>query len=518
MKKAGYILEFIGEKTVKLMILVIAGVLAFWSARYTYVYPVNYSLEKVSIEHDSLLKNLLVFAVLFIAIYGLQALVLRGTEEQKKKRVLTFALIDIALVGGLLIWYVANNRIPPYWDQAQAYLDALSFKNGDYSDMLGYLGMYPQQYGLTFIYELMFLFTPDEYTSIQYLNVVFVLVIIFFSYRIADQLFHNQTVNLYCIIATTMFFPMHIYVSFVYGDIASTALAILGIWIILKWRSTKKIKYALISLIPFSMAYLFRKNTLIVLIAVFLVLLLDAWKRMNRKVAVLGLLVLVIPMISMEGVKLSYEIRSGNQVSDGIPAVMWIAMGMQESDNGCGVFTGYTESIYRGMGESDSDKTSRIGVEYIQGRVEEFLDDTAMALDFYKAKVQGQWIEPTYSSLMETSKAITNPTGIVQAIYYGDARSKIFEFLNCYNFIIYVGVALYALVSFHRRDKIRNLMLLVAIVGGFLFSILWEAKGRYVLPYVVFMLPYMCQGIYRMQILIKTVFQNLFAKREEDNS
>ena len=38
----------------------------------------------------------------------------------------------------------------------------------------------------------------------------------------------------------------------------------------------------------------------------------------------------------------------------------------------------------------------------------------------------------------------------------------------------------------------------MAVIGGFLFSILWEASSRYVLPYVVYMIPLAAMGIYRL--------------------
>lgn len=36
---------------------------------------------------------------------------------------------------------------------------------------------------------------------------------------------------------------------------------------------------------------------------------------------------------------------------------------------------------------------------------------------------------------------------------------------------------------------------LIVIVGGFLFSIIWEAQGRYVLPYYVFAVLYAAYGV-----------------------
>lgn len=509
-ENAGRILENIAEKAVKVILLGISGVLAFWSVRYTYGYPLDYSLEWVTIAPDSVGKHLIVFLGVPVVLYVLQKLLLQGEEELVRKKVFIFSLIIVGIVGIGLFWYVTNSHIPPHWDQAQVFLDALSFKAGDYSDMTAYLGMYPQQYGLIFLYEIIFLFMPDEYISIQYVNVLFVLVIIFFSYRVAEELFHNQVVNFYCILGNVAFLPMFFYVSFVYGDIGSTALVILGTYFMLRWRSGQRFRYACGAVVSFAFAYLFRKNILIVLLAVVIVLAIDAWKRMSWKSLLLGILVLLVPVLSMSAVKLSYEMRSGQKVSEGIPAIMWISMGMQESYNGCGVFNGYTESTYRGAAASDADEATRIAVEDIQRRLEEFGNDTSMAIDFYKAKLQGQWIEPTHSALIETSKDKGEPTEVVKALYYGESQSRILGFMNYYNSLVYIGVFLFALHAVFKKDELLSLSLPVAIIGGFLFSILWEAKGRYVMPYVVFMLPFMAQGLYVPQLLLKRVMHQYF--------
>lgn len=508
-KKTGKWIEIISDKAVKLMLFGIAAVFAYWSGKYTCSYPADYAYEVSTLYPDSLGKNLLLAAGVILAAYLLQKLILRESEERQKKGIFCFSLAVMALVGVVLCIFVAGSRIPPYWDQMQVYLDALSFKAGDYSDMQGYLTLYPQQYGLIFIYELVFLIFPDSFLTLQYMNAAFVLVIIFFSYRVTEELFHNQTVNFYCILGTALFVPMYFYVNFVYGDVASIALSILGIWAVIRWCDKGGRRYIAGALISFVFACLFRKNVLIILIAVCLVLAVLAWKRASWKALVLGILVLVLPLVSMEGVKTSYELRSGNQVAEGVPAVLWVAMGMQYKWDGYGTFNGYTESTFRGEGGSDSEKAAQIGRTYIEQRLKEFKNDPAMAKEFYKAKLQHQWIEPTYSSMIMTTKYQEyTPTELVTEVYYGETAQRLAAFMNRYNFMIYLGVALYAFFGLFRRDGIHHSLMAVAIIGGFLFSILWEAKGRYVFPYVLLMVPYMAQGIRNFQSVLKNGVEN----------
>lgn len=502
MTNAGNIFENICDKSVKIIIFLITGILTYWAARYSYFYPADYAKEHLLIAPDSIIKNLLALGIVLLITYGLKSIILRGPEYKQRQKVRIFAIAAVVITGALLIYFVSQTHIPPHWDQAQVYADSLNFMAGEYGSMKTYLGMYPQQYGLIFLYETIFRILPDTYIVLEYFNVIFVLCIIFFSYLLSEELFHNQTVNFYCILCSTLFLPMHIYVNFVYGDLASSALSVIGIWALLKWYHTGYFRYPATAVPAFCLAYLSRKNVLIILIAVLLTLLIDAFKRRNWKSLVLGVAILLIPMVCVEGVKYSYEVRSGQEISEGIPSTLWIAMGMQQSTNGSGAFNGFTESIYQGAAYGDTELASEFAVTYIENRLAEFIDDPDMAIDFYKAKIQGQWIEPTFSSLLMTSKFGDNPTEFTTNFYFGKAAEWVISVSNYYNFIMYISVLVFALTSLSRKDSILLSTSLIAVIGGFLFSILWEAKGRYVMPYIILLFPYMAYGIYTTQDLI----------------
>ncbi|MBO4758713.1 MAG: hypothetical protein J5505_01495, partial [Spirochaetaceae bacterium] len=54
----------------------------------------------------------------------------------------------------------------------------------------------------------------------------------------------------------------------------------------------------------------------------------------------------------------------------------------------------------------------------------------------------------------------------------------------------------FLICSFKKERKdFYVLLLLVTCVGGFWFTFIWEAKARYILPYLIFMIPYAICGI-----------------------
>ena len=48
------------------------------------------------------------------------------------------------------------------------------------------------------------------------------------------------------------------------------------------------------------------------------------------------------------------------------------------------------------------------------------------------------------------------------------------------------------------------LVLVIGVIGGFLFHMLWEAKGRYILPYFMLMLPMAAAGLAECSVRLKS--------------
>ena len=63
--------------------------------------------------------------------------------------------------------------------------------------------------------------------------------------------------------------------------------------------------------------------------------------------------------------------------------------------------------------------------------------------------------------------------------------------------------------------------LLIGIFGGILFTMLWEAKSRYVFPYLLLLLPYAAAGMYGLmeglESRIPSGKLNVVAERKNEN-
>ena len=88
-----------------------------------------------------------------------------------------------------------------------------------------------------------------------------------------------------------------------------------------------------------------RKNSLIPVIAVLLVLLFEALRPGRNGKMRLGLLIMAVCLaVTSVGilplVQKCYEKKAGNTLSSGVTAMSYLAMGMQEASRGCGWYNG----------------------------------------------------------------------------------------------------------------------------------------------------------------------------------
>ncbi|MBO5336539.1 MAG: glycosyltransferase family 39 protein [Lachnospiraceae bacterium] len=506
MKKTGQLIELISEKGIKVLAIIILGWLTFWQAIRTFRLPFDYIEEYVREYPDSPIKNLLFLLFCIIFFFLIQKVILRGDTARQKKTVFVIALIDIFIVGILLSAWVSICDISPYWDQLEVLNAASGFRQGDFGNMeYNYLQMYTQHYGLIF-FEEFFLGIWNNYRIFQYLNVLFIMMIIFLFYRVTDLFFDSPRISLYSLMSVTVFIPMHVYVVYVYGDLGSIALCMLCLWALLKWNITSKLRYVLIALFSASIATLIRQNSLIILLAILIGMVIHAWKTWNWKKFVVAIAVLVLPLLSVQLVEGIYEIRSGREIGAGLPAVVWFSMGIQQDSNGVGFDTAYDESIWW-HSDCDPEKTAEAAIKDIKHRWEEIKGDPALIRELIRYKALEQWIEPTFTSFTMTGKFEEPANAVVETLYFGTLPDYICRFMNFYLFVIYACAFLWAIRGVFRKEGMLTSIMLIAFVGGFLFGMIWEAKGRYMMPYAMMLIPYMACGLSQTQEKLLSLFQ-----------
>lgn len=132
-----------------------------------------------------------------------------------------------------------------------------------------------------------------------------------------------------------------------------------------------------------------------------------------------------------------------------------------------------------------------------------------MTVEFYKNKLEDQWLEPLFSSLKATHSFPegTELPPVIYSLYYGNLHEMVWKYANYYQSIVYLAGAFIVIASFgawYRKKELPAALWLplISVIGGFLFSILWEAQCRYVFPYYVFLILYAPMGLYAVGRMI----------------
>lgn len=502
MKQKRNWLEAFSEKAVMLIVLAISASFVVEAARHTYRVKTTDAIHQLGVNP---VKQVLYAVIMVLGMYVLGRLCLWGTKDAvgQKKRVHLLLGIDLVITGVLLALYTANTHIPGHWDQLQVYYYAQQFIEGDYSGMhYAYLSIYPHQYGLIFL-EGLVLRLWNSYYALQYCNVVFVLGIIFGMTNIAENLFDRAEISLYTLFGCTFFLPMHLFVNYIYGDLCAPCMAILVVWAFIRYMRTEKYRYFLLILLASAIGTLAKKNVMITFIALLILCAIETVVKKNLKLLFIGALPLMISFASLKCVNLYYEWVSGNEIEEGVPSMAWIVMGISDDQEGSiGIFNGYNEAIWNEMG-GDLDKVNEDIEAVLKEKQEEFRSDPEYAGDFFRYKIYEQWLDPSFSSLNETDKGVTEELmeekKLVAWVYSDEIAEGIYRFMCHLVFVIYLGLFLYTARGIIRKSNMEELILPVAFIGGFLLSIVWEAKGKYIISYVIYMIPYMGAGIYMVQ-------------------
>lgn len=480
--------------------------LTYYSLRYSYInaHFLNEILHEVK---DNVLLNIM----WVVLVVGAGLLLAKFSEKINEKWFLWILLFVNVLALLLARYWLVNSHSLPYHDQSSIYKSAEQFAAGNYADMTpygGYVGKYPHQLGIiTFIRMLSWVAGTFDWKVFQVFNLYMLPVLITSGYFVVKELTGGKKgARILYLVGMLLCFPMYVYVPFVYGEISSTALVFAATWLILSgFRKFQWYKPVLTGVL-LALAIQLRKNTLICLIAIVLVLVLHIILNKKYKCIAFLVAVLAFPMLTQAGVDALYKPYEV-QEEYGIPSVSHIAMGLNDySEMGPGWYDASIVDTYIYKAQADVQVAKEISKEHIKERLSYMWNNKAYALNFYKTKCLSQWNDPLYLSLKMSSGGVTESEGIVYDVYFGDARDVALGYSNIYQLVIYLLVFIVCLLGGLERKEnydISFYILLIAVFGGFLFSLMWEAKSRYIFPYFMFMIPYAAIGLDKVYGVIK---------------
>ena len=348
-----------------------------------------------------------------------------------------------------------------------------------------YIQMYHQQIPLAFLFSILLrIINSSNGELIRGFNVIANALTFYALFLISKQISkkYNTNKTLLTILILT-FFPLSMLSTFVYGDVPSLTLGLYSIYFIIKYTETNSLKYAFFSGITSMFAYMFRMNSIIFVIGIVIYLMLNVFKEHKNRTHKENLLKIVIIasyiIISITPsmiVKNYYLIKNNLDPNKSYPIESYFLMAMEEAPRGNGW---YNEK----RGEYALKNSEQAKVEYkeeIKERLHYFSKNIGYTFDFYIKKITSMWAENTYSAI--NANAIGEYENLNNATNYLLFYQKILLLLICI-------CSLIVILQNKKNISLEMILLLTIFIGGFVFHILWEAKSRYIIPYIVILMP-----------------------------
>ena len=544
-----------------MLLTLLLSILLFAGSFLTTCYADNMETQQVLLRPDNPLWNLLELAGFGLLFCGCLYLY-EKTGEKFHRGLLVFTLTFVFVIGVLLILF---GRTVPAADALSVYNAAAEWILGN-TDIIhptvSYLSYYPQQIGLMAFLELLLRIwnltglSAPAWHFIKFIYVCLLCGAIRFQYLSLQYLWPEKYKKISCcyLILVCCNLPMIMYSSFVYGEIPSFAALSVGCYLLLRLLGSGPAPHMLCrmlftglgSILFLTLSVMLRKNSLIPIIAVLLVLLFEALRfgrSVRSRLCLLGMAVcLAVTSVGiLPLVQKCYEKKSGNTLSSGVTAMSYLAMGMQEASRGCGWYNGFNIDTYdtAGMDTALANEISRLAIDE---RLAYFREHPGYTADFYLLKHLSQWADGTYASRQATLATYGGRSAFFKEVYEGSLSGGYIEWCNAWQNILYLGVLVFCIDSLKKRrkskvvghmadqtaghtagctadhmadqldadqlgadrhgadqhsaDRLYIYVGLIAVLGGFLFHTFWEANSRYIFSYSLLLMPYCGAGVY----------------------
>lgn len=399
--------------------------------------------------------------------------------------------------GGMSLFLVLVIRGNATNDALQLDEIMQAFSRGDYSSLQegGYLFVYPFQVTYVLIGQvLQALCGPSNYLVYQLLNVVSILCNLYFLYQITWELFHDRRVCAVMQLLSMGCWFYYVFATFIYADLWSFAVQSAAFLLEIRYLNRRRLRDIIGAGICIAAATLLKTNCYVALIAMILILLMDAVKAavsaaagtaasgnaggsgntagtaasgksagvLILRAVLLGVMFVVLTKGAQSAVNLGTARAAGiEKMPEGVPSAAYFAMGMEETEGKYGWYNGRNVGLFRDA-DYDREQTVLDARETMKASIGEFQNSKRYLIRFYAGKFLSQWGDPTCVSMREMEETRRH-TGelpkLVDSLIFGTG-SRILQWgMNVTHSLIYLGLTIYLLSvtgsAFRRKQKLR---------------------------------------------------------------
>ncbi|MBR1478466.1 MAG: hypothetical protein IJ608_10965 [Lachnospiraceae bacterium] len=497
------------EKAIEIILLIIgifiSGYILINALRYTGRNLIVQEKVRLSNDTKSTLLFLILLTVFFVILVFAEKNAIKYEEKiaELKKVMLPVAAVLFFAAGCLLIFILKPETTSD--DAGVLVSEAWNYQHGGYGALKpgGYLSVWPHN-AMIYLVDALNWRLFDSYTPFYYFNVLYCTITLVTGALIVREMekhFHTHFAEPLFVLLFVTNLPTILYIFYLYGDVMSITSMISSGYFLYMYIKKEKNIYLIPMALMIMLGVSYRKTTALFLIASIIVLIFELRK---SKRFLVGILVIIISYLAAARLPIRI-VWSGTGITPGSgqPYILHIAMGLQDEWAGPGWYNDYNRRIYDEQ-NGDIEACMRIGKEEIDRRLSAFKEDKAYALDFFNRKLQTQWTEPSYDSLFKTIMILDENIPAIKMLQDDAGTDPLWSYMNIYQSFVYTGFLVYLIYMLITRIKLfkdesdktdmSEHIFLIAIIGSFLLSIIWEAKSRYCIEAFVMMLPLAVTG------------------------
>lgn len=528
--------EYLIVNIICLFMFIAFGYIAIMSFLQTSVFDeAAYSSEKVLYEMDNIALNIFCTAIFTVFVFKM------------KKHYDFFARVDLRFMEvGLvvytimlgLIWIFSVTSVPAANSQS-VFETATGATVGDYSSITGngnfynsayynghsYYNFYPFQLGFVLISEIVYrIFGTASSMPVQVINVLCLAAAYLGIAKITKYIFKRRSIEFITILLLAGCFQPMLFCTFVYGNIIGMCCAIWASYFLIRYFQTTKYLLLIPCAILLIVATIAKYNNMIYLVAFVIMLIVHTVKEKKWQSIAFALAICIATVGINNLIIVSYESRANTKLADGVSQVMYLDMGLNDSYMAPGWYNGIAIDTYKSCNLNNEVANQRAWSN-IKNRLDVFGSNPGYTFDFFGKKIVSQWNEPSFESIwISEVKSHSHEVNSIGNGMYNGSLGQFFElYFNIYMQIVYLllVIGIYCLF-FKRMTNIETTLLLLVILGGFGYHLLFEGKSQYILTYIPIMMPTAAFGLNTVlngkYIKIKEIVRKLKTVPETKNA
>ncbi|MCH5249215.1 MAG: glycosyltransferase family 39 protein [Lachnospiraceae bacterium] len=436
----------------------------------------------------------------------------KNPDKTEKAIVVVCALMVFA--AGIF-WINFNNSGPKY-DQKIIYAEArrlAGYLREPFN--ITYMTFYKRQRGFVLCMAATLKIFGDAQTSVGILNVIGCVAAYAGICKTVHKTVKDKRYFVFTSIVLTLFYPLVIYTTFMYGTLLSLTFSVWGVYAVIAYCDTLKNRYAVLAAIGFSIGILMHQSAAVAAVAGIIYFLLHINRTNAVKNCITVAFIIFFIFMSLHLTNIIYEKLTGAAGGDSVPVTTTIYMGLnsETQDGGPGSQDGSFTNLFYENG-NDGDKTNKDAVERIKLVILDYITGKR-SLSFFIRKTEYQWMDPTMGArktIIPNDVNLGEPPNSEAFIrfYNSGFRTIIFKVSDIFMILVY-GFALisgvFTLIYKNEMTEDRSIHFLIQLffIGGFTFQLMWESLARYCFPYFVWLIPEAIYGIHQLYQLIPKV-------------